>query len=69
MVETNAGATVLDVRSTGPGVATLHGMFRPALTSSGRADGPASAESGRPRPAAGRPSAARCVRRPGRSPG
>jgi hypothetical protein len=29
-VETNAGATVLDVRSTGPGVATLHGMFRPA---------------------------------------
>ena len=29
-VETNAEATVLDVRSTGPGVATLHGMFRPA---------------------------------------
>ncbi len=28
-VETNAGATVLDVRSTGPGVAALHGMFRP----------------------------------------
>ena len=28
-VETNAGATVLDVRSTGPGVATLHGMFGP----------------------------------------
>jgi len=27
-VETNAGATVLDVRSTGPGVAALHGMFR-----------------------------------------
>jgi hypothetical protein len=26
-VETNAGATVLDVRSTGPGVAALHGMF------------------------------------------
>jgi hypothetical protein len=29
-VETNAEATVLDVRSTGPGVATLHGMFQPA---------------------------------------
>ena len=29
-VETNAGATVLDVRSTGPGIAALHGMFRPA---------------------------------------
>jgi hypothetical protein len=29
-VETNAEATVLDVRSTGPGIATLHGMFRPA---------------------------------------
>jgi hypothetical protein len=29
-VETIAGATVLDVRSTGPGIATLHGMFRPA---------------------------------------
>jgi hypothetical protein len=29
-VETNAEATVLDVRSTGPGVATLHSMFRPA---------------------------------------
>jgi hypothetical protein len=28
-VETNAEATVLDVRSTGPGIATLHGMFRP----------------------------------------
>ena len=28
-VETDAGAPVLDVRSTGPGVATLHGMFRP----------------------------------------
>jgi len=28
-VETNAGAPVLDVRSTGPGIATLHGMFRP----------------------------------------
>ena len=28
-VEANAGATVLDVRSTGPGIATLHGMFRP----------------------------------------
>jgi hypothetical protein len=27
-VETNAAATVLDVRSTGPGIATLHGMFR-----------------------------------------
>jgi hypothetical protein len=29
-VETNAGATVLDVRSAGDGVATLHGMFRPS---------------------------------------
>jgi hypothetical protein len=29
-VETNAEATVLDVRSTGPGIAALHGMFRPA---------------------------------------
>jgi hypothetical protein len=29
-VETNAEATVLDVRSTGPGIATLHSMFRPA---------------------------------------
>ena len=29
-VEANAGATVLDVRSTGPGLATLHGMFRSA---------------------------------------
>jgi hypothetical protein len=29
-VETVAGAPVLDVRSTGPGVATLHGMFRSA---------------------------------------
>jgi hypothetical protein len=29
-METNAEATVLDVRSTGPGVAALHGMFRPA---------------------------------------
>lgn len=29
-VETNAEATVLDVRSTGPGIATLHGMFRSA---------------------------------------
>jgi hypothetical protein len=28
-VETNAGATVLDVRSAGPGIAALHGMFRP----------------------------------------
>ena len=28
-VETNAGASVLDVRSTGPGIATLHSMFRP----------------------------------------
>jgi hypothetical protein len=28
-VETNAGATVLDVRSSGPGVAALHGMLRP----------------------------------------
>jgi MerR family transcriptional regulator, copper efflux regulator len=28
-VETVAGATVLDVRSTGPGLAALHGMFRP----------------------------------------
>jgi hypothetical protein len=28
-VETNAGPTVLDVRSTGPGIAALHGMFRP----------------------------------------
>ncbi len=28
-VETNAGATVLDVRSTGPGIAVLHGMFPP----------------------------------------
>jgi hypothetical protein len=27
-VETNAEATVLDVRSTGPGIATLHSMFR-----------------------------------------
>jgi hypothetical protein len=27
-VEANAEATVLDVRSTGPGIATLHGMFR-----------------------------------------
>jgi hypothetical protein len=26
-VDTSAGAPVLDVRSTGPGVATLHGMF------------------------------------------
>jgi hypothetical protein len=29
-VETHAGATVLDVRSTGPGIAALHAMFRPA---------------------------------------
>ena len=29
-VETNAEATVLDVRSTGPGIATLHGVFRSA---------------------------------------
>ncbi len=29
-VETDAGATVLDVRSAGPGVVALHGMFRPA---------------------------------------
>ena len=29
-VETDAGATVLDVRSAGPGIAALHGMFRPA---------------------------------------
>ena len=28
-VETVAGAPVLDVRSTGPGIATLHGLFRP----------------------------------------
>lgn len=28
-VETNVGAPMLDVRSTGPGIATLHGMFRP----------------------------------------
>jgi hypothetical protein len=28
-METNAEVTVLDVRSTGPGIATLHGMFRP----------------------------------------
>jgi hypothetical protein len=28
-VETAAGATVLDVRSTGPGTAALHGMFGP----------------------------------------
>ena len=27
-VETVAGAPVLDVRSTGSGIATLHGMFR-----------------------------------------
>ena len=31
-VETNGEATVLDVRSTGPGIATLHGMFRPPQT-------------------------------------
>jgi len=29
-VEANAEATVLDVRSAGPGVAALHGMFWPA---------------------------------------
>ena len=29
-VETDAGATVLDVRSAGPGIVALHGMFRPA---------------------------------------
>ena len=29
-VETDAGATVLDVRSTGDGIAVLHGMFSPA---------------------------------------
>ncbi len=29
-VDTSAGAPVLDVRSTGPGIAVLHGMFRPA---------------------------------------
>jgi hypothetical protein len=29
-VDTSAEAPVLDVRSTGPGVATLHGMFRGA---------------------------------------
>jgi hypothetical protein len=29
-VQTNAEAIVLDVRSTGPGIAALHGMFRPA---------------------------------------
>jgi MerR family transcriptional regulator, copper efflux regulator len=28
-VETDAGAPVLDVRSSGEGVAALHGMFRP----------------------------------------
>jgi hypothetical protein len=28
-VETNAGATVLDVRSADPGIAALHGMFPP----------------------------------------
>jgi hypothetical protein len=27
-VKTNAGATVLDVRSAGPGIGALHGMFR-----------------------------------------
>ena len=27
-VETDAGATVLDVRSAGPGITALHGMFR-----------------------------------------
>ena len=27
-METNAEATVLDVRAAGPGIATLHGMFR-----------------------------------------
>ena len=31
-VETVAGALVLDVRSTGPGIATLHGMFDPATS-------------------------------------
>ena len=29
-VEANAEAIALDVRSTGPGVAALHGMLRPA---------------------------------------
>ena len=29
-VETDAGATVLDVRSAGPGIVALHGMFLPA---------------------------------------
>lgn len=29
-VQTNTEATVLDVRSAGPGIATLHDMFRPA---------------------------------------
>ena len=29
-VETDAGSTVLDVRSAGPGIAALRGMFRPA---------------------------------------
>jgi MerR family transcriptional regulator, copper efflux regulator len=29
-METNAGATVLDVRSIGPGIAALHDMFRSA---------------------------------------
>jgi len=28
-VERVAEVPVLDVRSTGPGIATLHGMFRP----------------------------------------
>ena len=28
-VETVAGVPVLDVRSTGPGIATLHDLFRP----------------------------------------
>jgi hypothetical protein len=28
-VETNGGATVLDVRSTGPGISVLRDMFRP----------------------------------------
>ena len=28
-VEANAAATLLDVRSTGPGIAALHEMFRP----------------------------------------
>src|SRR4029077_14110811 len=70
-VEQTAGAVALGVRSADPGGAPLHSLVRlPSATLSQPAlrrpaCAPASAWSARPPAGAGRPSGARCARKPG----